>query len=223
MDNKAYRDYRPSMSKNALIVEAEIARAKPSTHNLPGESYVYGIKSKKEAGVKEMFDNWAAIENQPMSSRRPKESQLKQDFIATNRSAVNHGCITSRQFRDYQVQHPIMQKIITHAPDQETPEQFKARVAQMTHGIATPTWSEMDDCMHFKTARELEQQAWARKRAAQEKLAKDKYKGSIAQRAARPTKASIGHTFVEKDPSPIDSFKMKRFLAIDRHVVVDHW
>ncbi|EAY15222.1 hypothetical protein TVAG_202160 [Trichomonas vaginalis G3] len=223
MDIYAYRDYRPSMAKNALLVHGDIARATPSTHNLPPENYVYGIKSKKEAGVKEMFDNWAALENQPQSARRDKEFKPKQDYIATNRSAVKHGCITSREFREYQIEHPIMQKQKVFAPNSETPEAFHNRVSQMVHGKATPTFSEMDDCMHFKTGRALEQKAWEKKRAEQERRSLDQSKGTIAQRSHRPTKASIGHQYVAKEPNPVDSFKMKRFLAINRCSVVDHW
>ena len=223
---RPYCDIRPSMLKNPLLVRNKIGHAAPSTHNLPDDSYVYGIKSKKGESVKDMFDNWQVVESGALSARANRNYHPAQDFIATNRAALRHGCVTARDFRIYQTEHPIMQKPEITGEGQETKEQFHTRVSEMVHGIHTPYVEEMKDCLTFKTAREAKARALARRQRELERMntRAANTRKNVTQRSMRPTRASLGHQFIAHKPEkPSDTFKIKRFAEIDHYAIDDKW
>ncbi|EAX84200.1 hypothetical protein TVAG_594670 [Trichomonas vaginalis G3] len=113
MKPRAFRDMRPSMLKNPLLSRNKVGHAPPSTHDLPPEDFRYGCRTKVGDGVKEMFQNWEKVDNPPEqlpSTRRTTEFKPSNDYIATNRAAIRHGCRTAKEFREYQQNHPIMKK-----------------------------------------------------------------------------------------------------------------
>ena len=227
MKQRAFCDMRPSMMKNPLLVRNKVGHAAPSTHDLPGEDYRYGIRSKKGAGVKEMFANWEKIEQAPVTTRRKAgDFTPTQDFIATNRAAIRHGCKTAKEFREYQQNHAIMKKAEVTDPGSESKESFHKRVTEMTHGISTPVSSEMKDCLTWKFGRDAKARALARR---EYELTSTKHqikqsKRTTLARASRATRASRGHTYVAyKQPKESDTFKIKRFANIDHYAIDDKW
>ena len=224
---RAFCDMRPSMLKNPLLVRNKIGHAAPSTHDLPGEDYRYGKTYKKGLGVKENFENYARIETAPVSTRRRgTDFTPTQDFIATNRAAIRHGCRTAKEFRDYQQSHPIMKKAEVSDAGIESKEAFHKRVTNMVHGISTPVSSEMKDCLTWKFGRDAKAKALARR---EYEMTSTKHqiknaKKTTLQRAARATRASRGHTVVPyKPPKESEVFKIKRFAEIDHYAIDDKW
>ena len=178
-------------------------------------------------GVRENFDNWTLVESGALSARANRNYKPKEDFVATNKASIINHCITPRDNRKYQLEHPIMQKQKVKNEGTESPEQFHRRVTQMVHGIHTPYTSEMEDCLTFKTGREAKERALAKRQRDLErsflKSAKNSRK-NITQRSMQPTKASLGHQYIAHPPEkPSDTFKMKRFLAIDHYAIDDKW
>ena len=223
---RPYCDIRASMFKNPLLVRNKIGHHTPSTHKLPPEDYTYGMVYPQGEGVKDMFDNWALVESGAYSARANKNYRPQQDFIATNKAAIKAGCVTPREIRKYQMEHPIMQKQEVKNEGQETPEQFHNRVTQMVHGIHTPYVSEMEDCLTFKTGREAKERALAKRQREMERMSlKTAHsRKNITQRSMRPTRASLGHQYIAHPPEkPSDTFKMKRFLEIDHYAIDDKW
>ena len=226
MKPRAFCDVRPSMAKNPLLVRNKIGHAAPSTQDLPGPDFRYGKRSKSEAGVKEMFENWAKLEQAPVTTRRKSEFVPTQDFIATNRAALRHGCRTAKEFRDYQINHAIMKKAEISDANLESKEAFHRRVTGMVHGISTPVSSEMKDCLTWKFGREAKERALARReyelKSTKHQIRQSK-KTTLA-RASRATRASRGHTYVAyKQPKESDTFKIKKYAEIDHYAIDDKW
>ncbi|EAY04246.1 hypothetical protein TVAG_474520 [Trichomonas vaginalis G3] len=227
---RAFCDIRPSMLKNPLLVRNKIGKAAPSTHDLPPSDYRYGCKTNIGEGVKEMFQNWEKIENpeetQPDSSRRKTEFKPGNDYIAMNRNAIRHGCRTSKEFREFQLKHPVMKKVVDSDSKIESNQNFHTRVVSMTHGIPTPVTSEMKECLTWYYGREAKERALAKRalEASTRARASTATTSSIRSRATRPTRASIGHTKVcYVAPRESDTFKIKRFADIDHYAIVDYW
>lgn len=227
MKQRAYCDVRPSMAKNVLLVRNKVGHQTPSTRDLPDIEFRYGIKSKPGEGVKEMFANWEKLEKAGYASSGNSEFKPREDFVATNKSAVRHGCRTAKEFREWQLKHPIMEKPENMDSGIESREAFSKRVKGMVHGIATPVTSEMKDCLTYKYCRDAKARALA-KRERDAKMRKELgiklSKQATMARASRPTRASRGHTYIAyKPPKTAETFKMQRFLDIDKCAIVDHW
>ena len=161
-----------------------------------------------------------------MSARKPKEFKPQRDWITINKNAVHNGCITSRDFRNYQTEHQIMQKPKQLSEGQETNEQFHDRVNQMTHGVHYDIVNEMEDCLTFKTGREAKERALAKRQREMQRntYLKSNTRQAITQRSTRPTRASLGHQHVAYVPEkPADTFKMKRFCDVDHCAIDDKW
>ena len=215
------------MAKNPLLVRSKVGRAAPPTQDLPDESFAYGKPTKSnDGGVKAVFENWERIETAPTTRRSIKEFKPCQDFVATNKAALRHGCRTAKEFRDYQLAHAIMKKADVANGEIESHEDFHTRVTQMCHGIHTPVSSEMDDCLTFKFARDAKARAMAKREleATSAKRAIRASKKTTLARGMRATRASRGHTYVAyTPPKESDTFKMKKFTSIDRYAIDDKW
>ena len=226
MKQRAFCDIRPSMAKNPLLVRNKIGHQTPSTQDLPSADFRYGMVCKQGDGVKEMFANWERIETAPVSSRRKNDFGPTQDFIATNKAAIRHGCRTAQEFREYQAKHPIMKTAEASDASLESKENFHTRVSNMTHGVHTPVSSEMKDCLTWKFGRDAKERALAKKefelRSTKHQIRQSR-KTTLA-RASRPTRASCGHTYVQyKTPKESDTFKIKRYAEIDHYAIDDKW
>lgn len=228
MKQRPYCDTRASMAKNVLLVRNKVGRAAPTTQDLPNEDFRYGYVYPQGEGVAECMKGWEEVENRPQTARRTTATfRPREDFVATNRAAVRHGCRTAKDFREYQLNHGIMEKQDTGDLGAEQRAQFHERVVNMTHGIPTPVSSEMKDCLTYRYCREAKERAMhkreleaTRKRELGIKMST---KAKMA-RAARPTRASRGQTYqAYKPPKESETFKMKRFLAIDHCAIQAHW
>ena len=224
-----FSDYRPSMSKNPLLVQGDVGHTTPSTQDLPGPDYRYGIRSKHSSSVAECFSNYGLDDNDDddipvercLSARRPRKE--KQDYIATNKAALRAGCRTAREFRDYKLEHdiPIKQEVKTTAAEKIA---FHRKVSNMTHGDRTVIVDEMKDCMTYKTLNDAIVKAIADRQKNIEKAKRIKAKKPNLVTGTRSTNASRGHTY--KPPPPpteAQTFKMKRFRDINRYAIDDKW
>lgn len=92
----------------------------------------------------------------------------------------------------------------------------------MRHGIATPVSSEMKDCLTYKFGRDAVE--FARQRQEIRHRPKTSIIRKRANHGVQATRASIGESVKpELQPTYADTFKMKRFLAIDHCAIQDHW
>lgn len=230
MKPRAFVDMRPSMLKNPLLSRHKVGRAPPSTHDLPPEDFRYGIRSKFGDGVREMFQNWEKVENpvtqNQKTSRRSTDFRPSNDYIATNRAAIRHGCRTAKEFREFQQNHPILKKPENSDGAMESKGEFHTRVINMVHGIPTPVTSEMKECLTWKFGRDAKEAALARQtmQASLRSTMTSSSRRTTMARASRPTRASVGHTKVAyKPPRESDTFKMKQFTDIDHYAIVDYW
>lgn len=229
MKPRAYKDMRPSMKKNPLLSRYKVGHAPPSTQDLPDEEFRYGYIYPKGEGVAACFNFSNASEERPHSTRRGADMDFrpKQDFVATNKAALRHGCRTAKDFREYSLSHGVMQRQDKGDLGAEAKGNFHTRVSEMTHGVATPVSSEMVDCLTWRTSREAKARALKTREleATRMRTSGDRVnRRATAARAARPTRASRGHTHKGYvPPKESETFKMKRFLAIDHCAIESHW
>jgi hypothetical protein len=153
-----------------------------------------------------------------MASRR--HASARQDFITTNRMALRSGCVTAREFRDYKKRHTIFTKP-EYNYDAEDDEYNKNVRKSMVHGIPTPVTTDMKDTLTWQFGRDAVERA--RERQTTRHLPPiDGHKPRAISGAVKLTKAARGETV--KPPPPLtfgDTYKMRRFLAINRYAIDD--
>ena len=224
MKPRPFADYRPSMAKNPLLQRAKIGRAIPTTQDLPNEDFRYGKPSQGDLSVKDIFNHWSEVDNNNLAITSRQEYKPKEDFVATNRAAIRHGCKTAHDFREFYLKHPIYKK-----PEQEignSESDFHNKCTNMTHGSKTTVSTEIQDCLTFKTGREAKERALAKKKIQSELNEFKSINSSKVSwaKAGRPTRASRGHTYqAYKSPRESETFKLKRFLNVDKGLVKTHW
>jgi len=212
------------MAKNPLLQRQKMGKAPPTTQDLPGEDFTYGKPSHGDLSVKEIFNHWSELQI-PGSTTSRKDFKPKEDFVATNRAAIRHGCKTAHDFRQFHLKHPVYKKTEKESGNAESQSDFVARCQTMTHGKKTSVSNEINDCVTFKTCRDAKEKAVAKKLAQAELGKSVQFSSKVTwSRAARPTKASRGHTYQPyRSPRESETFKMKRFLNIEHGLVHKEW
>jgi hypothetical protein len=193
-----------------------------TTRSLPADSFAYTPQYHDDYGVREIFQHWAVLER-PSTTNRAMSAfhRTRQDFVATNRSAIRAGCISAHDFRDYKKSHVILVK-----PEENYDAEEEAyRVLQIrakVHGKPSPVSTDMKACLSWQSGRE------AVERGKQRQALRHAPRPSDLRRRVnhgiKLTRASRGHTV--KPPGPptrASTFKMGRFLAIDRYAIDDKW
>jgi hypothetical protein len=222
MKHRPFCDTRASMQSNVLLQRPKVGRAAPTTRSLPSDDFAYTPQRHDGYGVREIFQGWEELERPSTTSRAvAARHRAPQDFPATNRAALRSGCVTSHEFRDFKKTHRILVKPQENY-DAVEEEYRKDTIRGMTHGVLTPVSTDMKNVMTWQPGRE------ALEKAKQKQTMRNSPKPDELRRKAnhgiRPTRASIGHTV--QPPSPptrADTFKMKRFLDIDRYAIDDQW
>jgi hypothetical protein len=149
-----------------------------------------------------------------------RHASARQDFIATNRAALRSGCVTAREFRDYKKRHTILTKPEANY-DAEDDEYNKNVRRSMIHGMPTPVTTDMKDTLTWQYGRDAVERG--RERQTIRHLPSiDGNKSRVISGAVKLTKAARGETV--KPPPPLtfgDTYKMRRFLEIDRYAIDD--
>ena len=224
MKQRPFCDQRPSMAKNPLLQRPKIGRTIKSTHDLPDEDFRYGKVYHDDFGVKDCLSQWQQI--RPPTSRKSLKNQnssfkVRQDFIATNKAALRAGCVSAKEYREFKLRNEILVKPEENLAAEEDAYNKTVR-RSMRHGIATPVSSEMKDCLTYKFGRDAVE--LARQRQEIRHRPRTALVVSRSKHEVQATRASIGESVKpEVPPSYADTFKMKRFLAIDHCAIQDHW
>jgi hypothetical protein len=220
MKQRPFCDQRPSMRTNVLLQRPKVGAASATTRDLPPEEHAYTPQRHDGYGVKEIFAEWEDTcrpQTEPSARRRVG---ARQDYVATNRAALRSGCVSAREFRDFRKGHEILVRPEENY-DAEDEDYNRAVRREMVHGRPTPARTEIRDTITWQGGRDAVERA------------RDKQTARSLDTAARPTRgigavkqtrASRGHT-VKPPPPPThaETFKMKRFLAIDRYAIDDTW
>jgi hypothetical protein len=208
------------MRTNVLLQRPKVGRALATTRDLPPEEYAYTAQPHDGYGMKEIFAEWEDTcrpQTEPSGRRRVG---ARQDYVATNRAALRSGCISAREFREFRKKHEILVRPEENF-DTEDEEYNRAVRRAMVHGMPTPAESEMRNTLTWQGGRGALDRARDRQTARSLDTASRPARGIGA---VRQTRASRGHT-VKPPPPPTqaETFKMKRFLAIDRYAIDDTW
>lgn len=223
---RPFCDQRASMKTNCLLTRHKVGVHAPSTRDLPDDDYSYGQMKHDNYGVKDIFEGFA-VRPPPASARRPKKSGAairKRDFIATNKAALKAGCVSAREYDEYRHQHMIEVKpqdngILTEDED------FKFKTRNMVHGVQYHIENEMKKCLEYQYGRDAVENARKRQALRQQRMASPQVsKAQLYKRSHLATRATRGHSVKpEVPPTYADTFKMKRFLAINRYAIDDKW
>mmetsp|Transcript_27524 Transcript_27524/g.55401 ORF Transcript_27524/g.55401 Transcript_27524/m.55401 type:complete len:240 (-) Transcript_27524:228-947(-) len=91
-------------NRRVTIIKPTVGKVKSSSYSLPDSDFVYGIESKLDKeGAGKVVQSWA-------QSEPSKPPRCMQSFPATNRQALKHGCLTSKDQREYGKQYPVMKQ-----------------------------------------------------------------------------------------------------------------
>ena len=189
---------------------------KPSTSSSSSSSAT-SSSSSSAAQSSRQYDS-ARYYGTARSSRRAKT-----DFIETNKQALECGCITARDFREFREENyiPVKQN---QRVSKKKQIQHERKVKNMVHGVSTPYVEEMKDCLTYKTLNDALERAVRDKELNKEKARLRKQSKPTFKTASRATKASRGHTFKPAPPpTEADTFKMKRFKNIRGYAIDDKW
>ena len=241
---RPFCDQRPSMKTNVLLSRHKVGKRDAPTYELPDDDYAYGEMKHDNYGVRDIFANYARLNSfakrnelddigpTPGTARRTKRTNRsssptfisKRDFVATNKAALQDGCVTAREFDEYRKDHMIPVKPRVNE-NQSEDEMLHLKQRQMVHGIQYHIDNEMKKCLEYQYGRDAVEKA---RRAQEKRVSREsspKYQMSNAySRRLLPTRATIGHS-VKPDPQPTyaDTFKIKRFRDIGRYAIDDKW
>jgi hypothetical protein len=224
MKQRPFSDQRPSMRSNVLLRRPKVGQVIATMRDLPSEEFAYNPSRHDGYGVKEIFAEWEDT-CRPLTTSREvyarRRTGARQDYVAMNRAAIRSGCISAREFRDFRKKHEILVRPEENY-DTEDVEYNKIVKRNMVHGMPTPVTSEMKGILTWQYGREAVDRA--RDRQTVRHMPAAEVLKHTATRGVKPTRASRGHT-VKPPPPPTlaETFKMKRFLDIDRHAIDDTW
>lgn len=198
------------------------ARRELSSIAPPPEPEPEPVKPDPECPKAEMMSLVERTLGAPVTNR-PLNIKTNRDFISTNKAALDAGCVTARDFREFKEENYIATKQKTKN-GQRAKRLHEMKVRNMVHGISTPVHSEMKDCLTYKTLNDaLDRAVRTRELQALRTKAKTAKKPTF-KKASRSTCASRGHTVKPPPPpSEADTFKMKKFKDIDHYKIVDYW
>jgi hypothetical protein len=211
------------MRANVILQRPKVGRAMPTTRALPDDDFAHTPRYHDDHGVREIFQNFATLDlaqtgARDLSSRR--HASARQDFVATNRSALRAGCVTPKEFRDYKKRHTILTRAEANY-DAEDDEYNRNVRLSMVHGIPTPVTTDMRDTLTWQFGRDAVERG--RERQTVRHLPPiDGHKPRALIGTVKLTKAARGETVKPPPPATYgDGFKMARFRAINRYAIDD--
>jgi hypothetical protein len=208
------------MKTNVLLQKPKLGKIIQATRTLPPDEFAYTPQFHDGYGVREIMYHWNELEKPNPRSRSVSARHLpRQDFPATNVAALRNGCVTAHEFRDFKKKHKILVKPEENYDAEE--EQYRTvTIRNMTHGKPTPISTEMKDSLEWRYGRDAVERARSRQTLRHMPKADDLKKR--VNHGIKPTRASRGETV--KPPPPLtvaDTFKMQRFLDINRYAIDD--
>jgi hypothetical protein len=222
MKQRPFSDMRLSMRTNVLLQHPKIGKVIQATRQLPDEDFAYTPMDHDDYGVKEIFQEWEKRERQ-QTAKREKSARRRtchrQDFVATNRSAVRSGCVNAKEFRDFKKRHEILVKPEENY-DAADDAYNKVVRKHMVHGIPTPVTTEMRDTLTWQYGRDAVERA--RMRQTKRHLPTDDNLKRRVNQGGKYTKATRGETV--KPPPPLtygDTYKIARFRDIGHYAIDD--
>jgi hypothetical protein len=222
MKQRPFSDTRPSMRTNVLFQRPKLERVRQPIRNLPGEDFAHTPRFHDDHGVKEIFQEWDKREREQTAKRERSARRRicrRQDFVATNRSALRAGCVTAKEFRDFKKSHEILVKPEENY-DAANDAYNKVVRRNMVHGIQTPVSTEMLETITWQAGRDAVERGRARQ-AKRHAPAAGNAKKRIS-RGVKRTKAARGETVKAAPPQTYgDAFKIARFSNIDHYAIDD--
>lgn len=198
-------------NKRVTMIKHVVGKVRTTSYSLPDDhdpTFTYGIANKidEENAGKVLYD-WA-------QSLPPKQETMR-SFPATNRKALQNGCLTSKSQREFAVNQPVM-KVLNKpkAPANRKLEQVIDTTNQI-FGIKS-----LKNDLPFK---ELLKSGGDFQEKDYPNLSKRQKRGCIppskVTRASRLLEASIKTGSQQASTKqPKDSFKMKKFLRVESKV-----
>lgn len=165
-------DKRDTMLENELLLRCQLSQPmKRGYTHFPGQSYCYGKPNAiKDGGAAEALSGWPVSSNKGTYFHKKsagKEIRPDRDFVAMNRSAVEHGLTTSREQSDFRATHDIRRKVQTESANGKNKQH---RIpASMVFGVATRPSTPIHDLLEHKY-----QDRWVEERKTVELLRKSK-------------------------------------------------
>ena len=90
--------------KNPLLARDDVGKPKPSTHDLPGNTHVFGVKNKTEThGAGRLTSDWHI-------SDKSSPKKMPQDYQRLNRMGVQNKVVQAHQVK------PFREKIDVRVP-----------------------------------------------------------------------------------------------------------
>jgi hypothetical protein len=223
MKQRPFWDQRPSMSTNVLLQHPKLGQVIQTTRSLPDEQFAHTPRYRDDHGVREIFQNWATLEQPSLSARdhsARRHTSVRQDFVATNRAALRAGCVTAGEFRDFKKRHTILTKSELNLDAEDDAYDREVRRA-MIHGTPTPVATEIRDTLTWQFGREAVDRARERQTMRQS-IPAESLKPKVASARVRWTKAARGEAVKPESPATIaDTFKIRRFAEIGRYAIDD--
>ncbi|OHS92910.1 hypothetical protein TRFO_40766 [Tritrichomonas foetus] len=222
---RPFCDQRASMKTNVLLRRNKVGVHPPPTYELPPVDYAYGEMKHDNHSVKEIFEGFT-VKPPPLSARARARRHItqKRDFVETNKAALKAGCVSAREYDQFRSERFIAvkpQENVNLADD----EFLAWKTKNMVHGVQYHIENEMKKCLEYQYGRDAVEKARRRQEIRQQRMSSPQVqRAEIYKRRLTTTRASRGHSVKpELPPSYADTFKMKRFLAIDHYAIDDKW
>lgn len=198
-DFDALGSQRESLSKNPLLIQAEVGKVRKRCMTLPPSNYTYGAPTVyRDGGVPQALSSWKTHKMTWKYVAPPGK-----DFIALNRSAVVSGLTTSQEQQHYRATHDIRRRLKTREerPKMMFPDDM---VFGVTTRPSTPIYELLENKYQDKWIKERREA----ERSMQEEEEKRRLRGKVYE-----TRATLLRRYSEPvDPLPY--WKMKRWNKI---------
>ncbi|XP_075256953.1 cilia- and flagella-associated protein 77-like isoform X2 [Convolutriloba macropyga] len=208
------------ITHDPLLQHAELGRSTRRGHELPPDSFVYGISTTgDQAGAAKALGSWSGLENDsirkishPAGPLTRSKTFNDRDFVAMNKAATKKGLHTATDFSRFRSTHNIEKGQMTMSANTNKAE--IGRVPPETvFGQPTRACTPVFDLMENKY-----QHKWLQQRKDQEMLSRARSRLSkMGTRGIYETRASL----LRKYLPPIENHEMwqiSKFKKVGPHV-----
>ncbi len=204
------------------MVKHVVGKVRTPSYTLPDHEHTYGIPNKMdEHGAGSVVQSWV----QTSDSAKLRASMVRKSFPATNRKALQHGCLDAKSQRQFAMDQPVLTKPPSYrkntGPEQENDDQ------EHVFGIkSVPNHASIKELLHC-TFKGSNNPAGENGRGFEEAdypdLTNRQTKGRLPP--AKMTKSfmcSIKNKKEREESGPCagtkSAFKMKKFLKVESKV-----
>lgn len=221
---------------NPLLVKSEVGQHKESGHDLPPESFVYGVKTERKPNdcAAQVLQSWHNLEKQ-LEGYHGKEAA---DYVAMNREGAKAGVCNAKEVKAYREGHLITIKhvLLSTSKDLKKPYRLPSdSKPNFSYGLPTRPSSPVSKVLNGQYAREWE--LLQKSRSEEEKLQTQKLKerqlqsnynavhgfhehsangGALEECEQAPKQTGSRYMILERDPKQL--FQMKRFKSVPAKV-----